>query len=240
MKQKKYWLLGIIVLLGIILIGGYIKQSIQLQDSKNSFLSLIEGINLENSYTIKEHYSYASSGGGSSGDVTREIKPAELKEIINEIKDINIIGFFSVGNRVCYYNEGSFPNYFICFVDNKIVNYIQKDGPTYIYWNTPHYEFNMGRSIVISSIKDLKKCNTDSDCTLTSSGVCDPTGKCETISVSCDPGCRTSINSKYYMAWDFVPLIEDQCIPSKCSNREQKEYFRAACINNVCEAQIVK
>ena len=240
MKQKFYWIIGIVAIMGILIISGCVKQTTPPIIKEKTFSSFVNGINLETPYTINVFSSYASSGGGTKSNETREIESAELKEIVNEIKTMKVVGSFVIGNRNCFYSGGQSPNYFFCFTDNKIVNYVKNDGPSYSQWNVVGYEFNIGRSNIIHSINDLKKCNVDSDCTLTSSGVCDPTGKCTSISAACDSGCRTSINAKNYLIWDFVPLVEDQCITDKCANYEQKEYFEASCVNNVCEAKIVK
>ncbi len=241
MEQKYYLIIGIIAILGILVISGCIKQqniTPPITEEK-TFLDFVNEVNLETSYTVDAYTSYASSGGGSQSSETREIESTELNEIIIEIKNMKIVGSFEAGNRNCYYSGGQSPNYFVCFADNKIVNYVKKDGPMYSYWNALGYEFDIGRNTIINSINDLKECKIDSDCTLTSSGVCDPTGRCTTISAACDPGCRTSINAKHFLIWDFVPLVEDQCITDKCADYEQKEYFKASCVNNTCESKIV-
>jgi|GEM_PF-2877918 len=231
-------IIPIFLVLFVLFVSGCVKQQ---TIEEKTFLDFINEVNLEIPYTIDAYTSYASSGGGRQYNETREIESTELKKTVNEIKNMKIAGSFEAGNRNCYYSiDGQSPNFFICFADSKIVNYVKKDGPMYSYWNALGYEFDIGRSTIINSINDLKECNVDSDCTLTSSGVCDPTGKCTTISAACDPGCRTSINTKHFLIWDFVPLVEDQCITDKCADSEQKEYFEASCVNNICESKIVK
>lgn len=241
MKQRDYLVIGIIAILGILVIIGCVKQQITLQSTEEkTFSSFVNGIDLELPYTINVFSSHESSGGGTKFSETKVIESAELKEIVNEIKLMKIVGSFIIGTRNCFYSGGQSPDYFVCFADNKIVNYVKDDGPSYYQLNAVGYEFNIGRSTIISSINNLKRCDIDSDCILTSSGVCDPTGQCTTISAACDPGCRTSINAKHFLIWDFVPLVEDQCITDKCASYEQREYFEASCVNNVCEAKIVK
>jgi hypothetical protein len=238
MEQKYYWIFSLITIIVILII-----ISIR-QDSSTSkeklFSNVIKGVNLEASYTINIFSSHASSGGGIELNETREINSTFLKETINEIKNMKVAGSFLIGNMNCFYTGSQSTDYFSCFADDKIVNYVRKDGPDYLQWNVIGYEFNISRSDIILSINDIKKCNFDSDCTLTSFGVCDPTKVCAKISADCDPGCRTSINKEHYLIWDFVPLIEDQCITDKCANYEQNEYFKAFCVNNVCEAKIIK
>ena len=234
MEQKYYW----IIVLGALIISGCVTQTTP--PIEKTFSDYVYGINVETPYAIHVFSSYASSGGGTKSNETREIESSELKETVNNIRTIKVVGSLIIGNRICFYSGGQSPNYFVCFADNKIVNYVKNDGPSYSQWNAVGYEFNIGRSTIINSIHDLKKCDVDYDCTLTSSGVCDPTGKCTTISAACDPGCRTAINAKQFLIWDFVPLVEDQCITDKCANYEKKEYFEASCVNNVCDAKIVQ
>ncbi len=238
--DKIYWTTGIILILVVIIISGCVQQQITKTNEGKTFLDSINDVNLEIPYTIDEFVSYASSGGGSQSSTTREIDSNELNEILDEIKNMNVVGSFETGNRNCFYSGGPSTNFFVCFAENKIVSYLKEDGATLIRWNTIGYEFDIKRSTVINSISDLKECNIDSDCTLTSSGVCDPTGKCNIISAACDPGFRTSINAKHFLIWDFVPLVEDQCIIDKGANYEQKEYFEASCVNNICQSNIIK
>ena len=208
-------------ILGMIVIIGCVQNK---STKENTFLNFINHVNLEKSYSIKIFGAIASSGGGISYNETTEINSTDLKEIINEIKNMKVVGSFVIGNKSCFYGaQDTF--YFVCFADNRIVNYLGIDGPSFSRFNSVDYDFNISRSTIINSINDLEKCNVDSDCTLAS---------------SCDPDYRTAINEKYSDVWERVPSVDDQCITGKYANYEQKEYFNVSCVNNVCEVKIAK
>jgi hypothetical protein len=243
-EQRHKRIIGLIVFLGILITSGCVKQpgTPSLTNENSTFLVRLNEVDLGKSYTINAYSRYLSSGGGGSSSETREIDSTELEDNVNEIKNLKVAGSFEIENRSCYYGVDQDPNYFVdyfvCFADNKIVNYVKNQGPEYSRWNALGYEFDIGRSTLINSTNDLRECKLDSDCTLSSFGVCDPSGKCTPIRGNCDPGCRTSINVKYDFIWSFVPLVEDQCITDKCA--KQQEYFKASCVNNICEPKIVK
>lgn len=237
--NRKYIVCSVIVaVLLFFLIVGCVNRVNLLNTSKN-FQDYLNSVNTKSEYQISEFGSFASSGGGTQFNTTRNLTSDEIKRTIKELRNVQPIGSFEAEGRICYYSAGADPIYFVCFANDKITNYIQKNGPSYTQWNVLGYEFNFKRSTIINSTSNLKTCNSDADCTLTSNGVCDPTGKCGKISAACDPGCRTSINSNQEMIWEFVPLIEDECITDKCANDEKKEYFTASCKNNICESVIV-
>jgi len=158
-----------------------------------------------------------------------------IKDIISNLQNIEIIGRFESENKSCFYGGLQL----VCFTkDNQIINYMKTDGPSYLRWNIDGYDYNFKRSEFVADTKDLRFCSSDSDCTLTTSGVCDKDGNPVSISVSFDPGCRASINKKYSLFWQILPFVGDACIPSKCAGIS-KQYFVAACKNNLCEPTIV-
>ena len=230
-RYKSYLSVGIFTILGLFVISGCVQN-------KNTFLDHLDEIDLTNSYTINQVSSYASSGGGDYSNGTVEIKSDELKQLVNETKNMNITCSFETGNRNCYCGSIQWSSYFICFADNRIVNYLKHDGPWESHWNAVEYPFDIKRNTVINSITDLKACSTDSDCTLTSIGVCDITGRCAGRGYQCDRGSRTAINNKHYLIWDFVPLIEDQCFTEKFLDLN-KDKWKASCTNNICETEII-
>jgi len=240
MMNQKYFACSVMVaVLLLFLIVGCVNR-VNLPNTSNNFQDYLKGIDINSEYQIIEFDSYASSGGGTQSNTTRILTSDEIKRTIEELRNVQPLGHFEAEGRMCYYSSGIDPTYFVCFANNKITNYIQKDGPSYTQWNELGYEFNFKRSTIINSTSNLKTCEGDADCALTSDGVCDPTGKCGKISAACDPGCRTSINSNQEMIWEFVPLIEDKCITDKCTGTNNSgESFKASCKNNVCESVIV-
>jgi hypothetical protein len=231
MKQTIVIVIFLVVIIGIIS-GYFIFQSL---NTSKTFLDYLNKVDIESTYTINEFSLYSSSGGDRESSLTRTIQSSELSDLITELKNIQPVGSFESEGRICYYTNG----YLVCFNSSKLVNFVKKDGPSNYRWNVLGYDFNFKRSTIVNSISDLKNCNKDFDCTLTASGVCDPSGKCSKISAACDPGCRTSINVKYNFIWEFVPFIEDQCLTDKCASIENGEYFIASCKNNACESVII-
>ena len=45
---------------------------------------------------------------------------------INALKRMKIAGSFAYGAKNCFYSGSEEPNYFVCFEDNKIVNFVKK------------------------------------------------------------------------------------------------------------------
>ena len=236
----------ILLLFNIFFIGCTTSQLNQtVPKDETIFLDRLNNVDRTTSYTINEYTRYQSSGGGRRSNETREIQTKELNDLITELKAMDIVGSFTSGTKSCYYSV----KFFVCFEDHKIVNYIKNVGPFYFQWSVVGYTFDIKRSTIITSISNLKKCKVDSDCTLTGNGVCYTKDICmnnpshcicmDDPPTYCDSGCRTSINSKHYLIWDFVPLVEDKCVTDKCASYEKKEYFVASCNNSVCESVMI-
>lgn len=245
MKNKK--IPKIIAVLFLIVLVIFVFTQIQNKKElpnfqSNNFLSIINSVTTE-PYTIHDISESNSSGGGRRTDKIREITSVELKEIISEIQNINMNNYFVDKNKTCFYNlnDNGGPKYLFCFAQNKIVTYVRTDGPSIISWYVPEYE-NINRSAIINSIPNLQSCNTDSDCTLESVGVCIPKeNPCKSNSVNCDSGYRLAINNNYSVVWDGLNYNEDQCIVNNVwGSYEKHEYYKASCEAHICKISVIQ
>ncbi|MGM5485053.1 MAG: hypothetical protein ACQEP1_04240 [Nanobdellota archaeon] len=232
----------LLIIITLISIAGCAEQDIgpeetqqETFDGEKRFEERINNTYLKGGYEIKVYKSSPSSGGSKEDSETRIIKRSELENITEKIRKMELAGSFETAGRECYYSGKEGPNHFVCFSEHRIVNYIEKDGREYYRWNKKGSGFDIGRSVLID--KGVKECKMDSDCTLTTKGVCDPENRCEEGEVGCDSGCRTAINSEKAFAWSFVPYKEDECLHDECIDGEGS--FEAVCMDNSCMAKIV-
>jgi len=182
-------------------------------------------------YAIIENSTYASSGGGQYTNIQRNLSVDELNGVLDELSNATPVALFNTSNGRCFFTSGPSPVYFVCSADNLIVYFIRAHGPGVDRWHTADFEFNILRSSVINQITDLQSCNYDSDCELTYTDICiNQTAFGATAQY--DPGCRASINGRYYFGWTEADYVNDQCISATCGNTG----FKPVCQNNKCIA----